>query len=283
MIRPDLLIVLNIAIGCTKLGQGFDIDVKKLAIWQNKGLVIHGVLTAIFWVPVLFLILILIFQPNDQLNDALIIMAVAPASDLSIRQVANLGGDVPLATDIQVFCALTSIITTPLLLEILSKILGLELDIKFIHIVEELATALFFPMIIGLTLRKFFPDYAWLTKYIMGFATSILVAVLIFIIAENYHYFSVFHFRAYIMVVIATASAFFMGVLFAGNNTKRQITLAIESGLRNPGLAYLIASENFVAEKVNVAMVPYLATSISVITLCTLILKYFHKHWQAEV
>ncbi len=281
MIRAELLIALNIAISCIKLAQGFDIDLKKLAIRQdNKLLVIHAVLTGIFWVPVLFLILILIFQPNDRLNDALIIMAIAPASDLSVRQVATLGGDVALATDIQVFSALTSIITTPLLLELFALILGLNLDIKFTHVVEQVAVAQFIPMCIGLSLRKFFPSYAWLTKYIMAFATSLLVAMLIIIIVENHHFFTEFPLRAYLMVAGATASAFLMGVIFAGKNTKRQITLAIEAGLRNPGLAYLIASENFIPEKVTSAMAPYLATSISVIIACTFLLKFIHKQLQ---
>ncbi len=56
--------------------------------------------------------------------------------------------------------------------------------------------------------------------------------------------------------------------------------MAIESGLRNPGLAYLIASENFIAEKVTMAMVPYLATSISTIMVCTFLLKLIHKQLQ---
>lgn len=272
-----LIILLTLAVSFIKLGQGLDIDLKHLITHPNRWLVFRGVLAAVFLVPLLFLILLLIFQPPTAITLAIICLGVAPAADLSTRQVETLGGDVKLAESVLLISSLISIVTAPLLLKFFEMILGMHINVHFTHIIRQFAVAQFIPMILSVTLRYFFPKLLNIAKYIITGATLLLIFCFIIIIIQKHAAFNEFKINGYVAVIIVTVGAFILGILVAGKNPKSQIALAIESSARNPGLAFLIAAENFAAERVNLAIVPLLVTTASTIIICTLLLKLVQK------
>lgn len=249
-----IIVSLTAAVSLIKLGQGFDIDIKHPYVKQaDRWLLIRSVLTVIFSVPILFLLLILIFRPELGIILAMMIIAGAPAADLSIQQVEALDGNVALATLAQMTCALISVISTPLLLQVFEKVLELHLDLTWSHLIRDVAVAQFIPMSLSVTLRQLLPSLDRFAKCIIKVAKLLLFGCFAVLIIQHHVYFITFRWQVYLSALIVTVSAFILGVVMAGRTSKNQINLAIESGLRNPGLAYLIASENFLKENVTTA------------------------------
>lgn len=274
-----LLVALTIAISLIKLGQGLESDFRHLVTTANWWLILRGVLAAVILVPILFLVLILIFKPSTAITLAIMCMAVSPAADLSTNQVEKLGGDKHLAEGVLLISSLISIATAPLLLKLFELILELHLEIDLKEVVQQVAIAQFIPVMLSLVLRKIFPNLKNLASYLINIASVLLICCFILIIIQKHTTFAEFKINAYIAIILVTSSAFILGAMLAGNNFKQQIALAIESSMRNPGLAFLIASENFSVERANLAMVPYLVTTMGTIIICTLIFKSLHRYF----
>lgn len=270
-----LIVLLTIAVSVSRFGQGLDKPSKATSL--NPGLVSKAVLAVIFFVPLLFVALILIFKPTLPITCALIIMACSPGANLSNRRISTFGGDVTYTNRIELIVALISIITTPVLLELIELLFGLNLNVKVSIIIEQVAITQFLPTILGVFLRKLIPQLINYAKVIMKVAGWVLIIIFVLLVIEHYQIFMTLRIQGYLAVIIGTMGAFFLGVMLAGKNPQRQISLAIETGLRNPGLAYLIASENFVEENANIILVPYTATVFVMILLCVYSLKLFQK------
>ncbi len=277
------IVLLIVAISLIKLGQGLDIDIKTRYFSKvNYWLLIRSVITVVFLIPILFLLLILILQPNLRIIALIAIIAVSPGAHSSIEKVNKLGGDVSLTAQVQMICALISIVTAPLLLKAFEFCLGLTLDISFPHLIFNIAESQFIPMGLGLILRQLIPSIKKLSKSIRVTSTTLLVGCFIVLIFQNYEFIMTFKLNAYLILILVTVSAFILGVVMAGKNAINQISLAIESSMRNPGLAYVIASTNFLKEQVNAAMLPYVIVSIATITLATSLLKLIQKKMEIQ-
>ncbi len=273
-----LTVLLAMAVAAIRFGQGIESE-ENNTVSLKPWLVTKAVLAVTFLVPIVFLVLILIFKPPLEATCALIIMACSPAANLSNKAMRALGGDITLTNRIELIVSLISIVTTPILLEIMEIILGLNLNMKFSIIIEQLAITQFIPTILGVLLRKWQLKTIHCAKFIIKGASWLLIIIFVLLIIQQYQAFYQPRVQGYAVVIIATISAFLLGTIFAGKNPKYQISFSIETGLRNPGLAYLIASENFIEENANVMMIPYTVTVLVTILLCTLILKlYFRRN-----
>jgi BASS family bile acid:Na+ symporter len=274
-----LIILLAVAVGLIRFGQGLTINLKDIITHTDRSLILRGVLTSVVFVPIVFLILILIFQPVKAIALAIIIMGISPAANLSTRQVEILQGDNGLAEIVQFISALMTIITAPILLNFFSTILELHVKVKFTAVIEEISVVQFAPVILSIVFRKLLPQLTKFGEQITKGASILLVISFIAIIIQKHAAFGKFNFNGYLAIIIATISAFLLGVLFAGKNARAQIALALESGMRNPGLGFLIARGAFPKERVDLAMVPYVVTIVGTIIFCTLLLKLFQKQF----
>lgn len=271
----ELIILLTFAVSAIKFGQGLETERKQTL---NPWLITRSVIAVIILVPILFSILILIFKPSISVTYALIIMACAPAANLSNQSISILGGDNALADRIELITALISIITTPVLLEFMELITGINLNLSVFLMIGQLALTQFLPMVFGIYIRKRFPKYIIYAKYILRCATFLLITIFILLIILYHQFFTQLRIQGYVIIIIATIAAFLLGIFFADKNPKKQISLAIETGLRNPGLVYLIASENFLEVNSNQFIIPYTVTVLVTIISCSCLLKLIHKN-----
>lgn len=73
-----LIILLTVAISLIKFGQGLDLALQSIFIRKNSIIILRGVISAVFLVPLLFLLLIVYFQPIPALTYALLSDAMMP-------------------------------------------------------------------------------------------------------------------------------------------------------------------------------------------------------------
>lgn len=274
-IMNELIILLTFAVSAIKFGQGLETERKQTL---NPWLITRSVIAVIILVPILFSILILIFKPPISVTYALIIMACAPAANLSNQSISILGGDNALADRIELITALISIITTPILLEFMELITGINLNLSVFLMIGQLALTQFLPMVLGIYIRKRFPKYIIYAKYILRCASFLLIIIFILLIILYHQFFTQLRIQGYVIIIIATIAAFLLGIFFADKSPKKQISLAVETGLRNPGLVYLIASENFLEVNSNQFIIPYTVTVLVTIISCSCLLKLIHKN-----
>lgn len=272
-----LIVLLSIAVSAVRFGQGLEDEKKYRATALNPWLVTKTVLAVVLFVPILFVILILIFKPTLPITLVLIIMACSPAANLSNRAIYVLGGDVALTDRIELITALISVVTAPMLLKLIDFFLGINLNVRLSIIIGQIAVTQFIPTILGMLLRKRRPNYTHYAKFILSGASWLLLIILILLIIQYHQSFGQLRIQGYFAVIIATISAFLLGVVFAGKNPKQQVALAVETGLRNPGLVCLIASENFLEKNLNILMVPYTVTVLVTIVLCVFFLRLSQK------
>jgi energy-converting hydrogenase Eha subunit C len=81
-----------------------------------------------------------------------------------------------------------------------------------------------------------------------------------------------------VICIIATLCAFTLGLIFSKKPIEKKLSFSIVISLRDPGMAYLIASLNFDVARVNLAMLPYLTTTLLTVLTCAVILKQMN-HW----
>ncbi|MGB6976627.1 MAG: hypothetical protein WBE18_04135, partial [Gammaproteobacteria bacterium] len=205
--RDSILLLVSIGIILIKLGQGFDSRIKAVFLEHRKTTILLATLASVVLVPILFLLLILIFQPEQQVVYALIVMAVAPAADLSISEIKILGGNIKLAESVLFFSALASIVTTPIWLELYKRILGLHVALQFSHLVREVGFAQFLPITIGLGLQKIIPKNTWFGKFSIRTGRFLLIICFIILIILDLPYFTTFNLYAYAVVIVAIVSA----------------------------------------------------------------------------
>lgn len=277
-----LSILLFTAVCAIKLGQGFDLNIFETFNKNNVLMITKGVITTVFLMPVFILVIIYLFHPTLPVLIALIVMSVCPPADLSIQQVTKLGGNVPLSAGILSISTLLSVFTIPLILKLFEKILGLHVNFDLLELIREIFLSILLPLMIGMVLRMIFPKYTWLAKYISHIAFLLLVAVVLALIIQNYSGFKEITFDMYRMLIVAVMGAYILGIFMSGRKTSQQITLGIETGLRNPGIAVILANHNFAPEHIMRITVPYVFTSIVLVIFSTVILKLMHKYYLNE-
>ena len=271
-----LIVLLTIAVAFIKLGQGFDFDLKTIFTTKNRPFILKGVFVGFIIIPIVFTLLILWFHPPLSIVLMLVITAVCPAADAS-KAVEQLGGDIALANSLQFITGTIAVVTIPLLLTLLAVTTHIHLKIPYIGLIRDLFISQFIPIVLGVTLRKYFPAHIWIAPHVVKYASYLMIGCFFVLLIHDYSYFFAFKFKAYAALIIATICAYFLGVAFSGSHYKRQVSLGIESSFRNPGLVYLIGMGNFVPEKVKMAIVPYVFTALFVTVLCTLTLKLSHQ------
>lgn len=267
-----LTIVLAFAVGAIRFGQALEPEMihhpKRSEMW----LTFISTMTVIFLVPILFVLFILIFKPIIPIICALIIMGCSPTANLSNALIERLGGSPVITKQIEFIASLFCIVTTPLLLELAELILGINLNLNMLLIIQQLILSQALPTLLGHTCRKWKINSAVISANIIKISSAILAISFVILIIQHLSSFAEISIRGYLAVILATISAFVLGVMVSGHNLKTRISVAIETSLRNPGLAYLIATENF-HDRANVFIIPYTVTILLVIVFCIYVLK----------
>ena len=104
-----LTVLLAIAVAAIRFGQGIESE-KDSPASVKSWLVTKAVLAVTFFVPIIFVVLILLLKPTLPIICALIIMACSPAANLSNQAIRALGGDVTLTNRIELIVSLISLI-----------------------------------------------------------------------------------------------------------------------------------------------------------------------------
>src|SRR3990167_1717853 len=190
-----LIVLLTIAVAFIKLGQGFDFNLKTIFTAKNKPFIFKGIFVGLFIIPIVFTLLILLFHPPHSIVLMLVITAVCPAADAS-KAVEQLGGDIALANSLQFITGTIAVVTIPLLLTLIAITTHIHLKIPYFGLIRDLFIAQFIPIVLGMTLRKYFSSDTWIAPHVMKYASYLMMGCFFVLLVHDYSYFFVYKFKA---------------------------------------------------------------------------------------
>jgi predicted Na+-dependent transporter len=262
------------------LGVGLPLD--GFSRWQQqRGLLLRGLLGTCVLVP-LAAVALLLWPPTLALSQparfAIALMAVCPSAPLLLRKAGKQGGDRSLAALLQVGAALVAILSIPLLAILITRIFGVSgWAIEARHVAGQVALAQLLPLLLGLLLRRFAPQWASRLEGPLDRIANVLLLLLVLVVLAKTAPLLVTYVGANLvalpvmgaLVLISLA----LGYGLADRDPQQRVTFALVTSMRNPGLALLLAG-------IYAPEVPAVKLGILVYLLITVVLSIPFLRWQ---
>ena len=248
-IVTDVILPLALAFIMFVLGLGLTGADFLRVVKQPRDFFVGGI-SQIILLPIIAFILVKLWSLAPELAIGVMIIAAAPGGVTSNILTAFAKGDVALSVSFTAIISLISVVTVPIIVINSAEYFGNDIqDIEVIAKAIEMFMLVTVPLIIGMLLKRFVPNFVLKFEPIAK-KTSIVLFVLVLlgaIAAERKHvidYFAQAGLVTFVLNLVMMIVAYFIAHLFAtGPAQKKCIT--IECGLQNGTLAIFVANEFF--------------------------------------
>lgn len=266
--REVIQILLALALPALMLAEGLRATPRDaLYLFARPALLLRALVAVVVAVPAVALVVIWLLRPERPVMGALAILAACPIAPLALGRVRRATAGSAFLTSMHLTFSALSIVTTPLVLAVLGRILGFEAQVPPLEIAWLVARSVLLPFLVGAAVHARAPDFAAravgpLTKVAMV-ALALALAAILFAFGR---YLLALEARSYLAMVLMLVGALAAGHLLAGVRGAERTVLALETAIRNPALALLIASLNFDPGRAPPVLVPYLIVALLVTT-----------------
>ena len=232
------------------LGLGLTIKDFSRVIKQPKDFLV-GLICQIILLPIVAFIIIKVFQIRPELALGLMIIAAAPGGVTSNVLTKFANGDVALSISLTAIVSLASIISVPLIIFGSADLLNIGISSTNISM-TEIALKMFFvvtlPVIVGMTLRKFFPFFSNEEQLIQRISIFLFIIVFVAIwVEENQniiYYIKQAGIFTLVLNIIMMILGYYLAKIFATGIEQRKC-ISLECGLQNGTLAVFVATQIF--------------------------------------
>ena len=232
------------------LGLGLTIKDFSRVIKQPKDFLV-GLICQIILLPIVAFIIIKVFQIRPELALGLMIIAAAPGGVTSNVLTKFANGDVALSISLTAIVSLVSIISVPLIIFGSADLLNIRISSTNISM-NEIALKMFFvvtlPVIVGMTLRKFFPFFSNEEQLIQRISIFLFIIVFVAIwVEENQniiYYIKQAGVFTLVLNIIMMILGYYLAKIFATGIEQRKC-ISLECGLQNGTLAVFVATQIF--------------------------------------
>lgn len=239
-------IALPVSLFVAKLGLGLEIAPRDFRYFRSHPtLMLRAAVAVIVLVPIATLIIILVVEPPRPVAVALALMAASPAAPFAIGKMKGAGEAHAFGACVQSGAVALSIITTPVVLFLMALALSFHAEIRPYQVAQSVFFAQVLPIGLGILVAAKFPRLHQLARPLAKVAMLVMLVILLLLIYQMRHAFVGFGWQAYLAVVLSAAAALAFGHFLAPRDARMKRALAVETALRNPALALMIASVNF--------------------------------------
>jgi len=232
------------------LGLGLTIKDFSRVIKQPKDFLV-GLTCQLILLPIVAFIIIKVFQISPELALGLMIIAAAPGGVTSNVLTKFANGDVALSISLTAIVSLASIISVPLIIFGSADLLNIGISSTNISM-TEIALKMFFvvtlPVIVGMTLRKFFPFFSNEEQLIQRISIFLFIIVFVAIwVEENQniiYYIKQAGIFTLVLNIIMMILGYYLAKIFATGIEQRKC-ISLECGLQNGTLAVFVATQIF--------------------------------------
>jgi bile acid:Na+ symporter, BASS family len=237
---------------------------------QDKRLMIRALLAVYVVVPVTAVVLCLLLPIAHEVKIGIVIMAVSPLAPLVPAQMRKAGGvDTSVALGPYVGLILAAVVIVPLTVALLSAIFPANASIAVSVIARLVAISILVPVAVGLAISSWVPGFARRASQVAAIAGHVILALLVVAVLykEGGAIISLLGDGSLVAIVVTVVTAVVGGHLLGRPSPSQSRELAMAAAIRHPGIAALIAQQNFSDRRVMLAIILYLLTSAVVATL----------------
>ncbi|MFB9052590.1 bile acid:sodium symporter family protein [Formosa undariae] len=243
--------VMNMALAIVMFGVALGISVDDFnTLLKERKVVLIGVLSQFFLLPLVTFLLILIAQPKPSIALGMMLVSACPGGNISNFMTHLAKGNTALSVSLTAFSTCIALIMTPFnfqfygnLYEPTSHLLR-EVALNPKDLIQVVLLTLGIPLFLGMGVRYFKPDLAIkISKLLKPFSILVFVIIVIIAFSKNIDIFKAYIFDVLFLGIghniLALALGFYMakGFKLSFSNQK---TLAIETGIQNSGLGLLL-------------------------------------------
>jgi BASS family bile acid:Na+ symporter len=247
------LSLLNFCLAFIMYGVSLEIDreqIKELA--SNFKSTIIGLASQILLLPLLTALFIYVLKPSPSIALGMIIISACPGGNVSNYATNLANGNVSLSVALTIASSLLSVVTTPLIFQMLSSSLlsnNTLVSVSFVDMFTSTIKLILIPLILGLYMQM---KYINIVKKILPFVKviSVLIFLAFILLAiwgnldnlKNYIHFVFFY------VIIHNLSALAIGYVFPKTLGIKEMdckTISIETGIQNSGLGLVLVFNFF--------------------------------------
>lgn len=252
--------LLNLCLGFLMFGVSLDLRLSDFGyLLKNSKSVIAGLVSQLILLPLLTMILVFILKPAPSLVLGMLLIASCPGGNVSNYAVHLARANVALSVVLTSISTLACTLTTPLIFSIGKYVAGSTgstpdtFSISFVDMAIAIVKLLLFPLILGLLFNRYLPV---ITRRIQGavkvLSFVIFICFVLFAILGNLNNMQQYLGNVFFIVLIHNGLALLVGYLFsyyaAGLNSNDSISIAIETGIQNSGLALVLIFNFFGGE-----------------------------------
>jgi BASS family bile acid:Na+ symporter len=256
----DILeIVAPLSVACIVFAQGLGIAPSLvLGLFKGRlGLMMRILVAVLVLVPAAALAILVGLHPDPALAIGLAILVSCPPAPLMVTNAPKKGASAGFMARLHLALSALAFVTVPAVLYVVSIPLGFEADVDLGAMGWTLARTNLIPLALGLTVRGLAPAIADRLAPILGKVgkMGILVVVLV-VLAKFYPALLNMDPWSYLIIALVCVAALAIGHFAGPDDPRERTALAVECGVRHPGLAIAIATANFGAERTLPVLVP---------------------------
>lgn len=249
--NPNQLLFLNLALGFLMFSVSFDINLRDFkSVVANPRALIVGLVCQYFLFPILTMAMIYVVRPEATVALGLVLVSACPSGNMANFMTNYAKGNISLSVSLNSVITLGAAFSTPLVFHFWSQFLpdkssvASEIQIPFIDMVTIIAQVIVLPLVIGLSLRHYFPSaMSRIKKTVSVMALLLFFGIVAGAIAGNWQNIKEHLSKVFLWVAIHNAIALLMGYFFA-RAARLSVTdcrtIAFECGIHNTLLGLIL-------------------------------------------
>ena len=257
----------SLAAAATLFAVMFDLGMAIVArefrwVAQRPGVMAKALFCVVLAVPAIAWLVCRALDLPRPAEVGIMLMAIAPGAPVALRRSLGAGAHRSFAPALQIAVATLVIATMPLFVAGFSQYYGKEASIDPRELARQVFFAQLLPLGLGMATRRLAPEYAARFEPMLHRVAGILLAILIVLALVNiWRPVVTAGPRVTIAIVLVTLLAMGVGHLLGGPEPATRTATAVTSGLRNGGLALLVAALNHAQPAVVATVLAYFVIS----------------------
>lgn len=216
-------------------------------LWLKPGLPVRALLSTLVLFPIgAALIAFVLGVPPKPIGIGLALLAAAPGAPLLTRRATMAGGNVAIASSLQVTLASLAVVTTPLTLFVFAKIFpNVQETAVFLQIAKQIAQVQFLPLGIGLLIRKISDESVEaISNLLVTVVNTLFLVLVVYLLGISFYLVPTVDPIGLITIALIVAFGLICGHFLGGPDLPTRSSIATGTIARNAGLALFLAAAN---------------------------------------
>ena len=218
-----------------------------LYLTRRPSLLVRSLLAMLVIMPFVTVVIRLVFALEPAVEIALVALALSPVPPLLPGKQQKVGGHAPYALGLMVVAGLLSIVTLPLSMELMGRIVNRPFSMAPGAVAKVVLTSMILPLGVGLAVGAAAPAMAARLAKPIGLVAKVLLGVgaLGLLAAAGPAMLALVGNGTLAVMAAVVAIGLTVGHLMGGPNEDHSVVLAMSTATRHPAIALAVATANF--------------------------------------